>query len=228
MDTTTSLVLLSLVVLGLLTFILTGFELRRWLAYRRRSELFWTIGLLLVGVTLAQEAVVYAGLIPPMFLSAYFFLVALLVGVLSLGSAELAFGARLRAAYGGYLVLTTAAVAYYCFAFPVSPAVVSSGVITGSPGIGVIVASSLITFPAAAIMVGGALLGLVRSRRWNLAYIALGILVISAAGSLYIASFPVTLYYAEFAGVVLLFLGFIQLPAPRSTPQTEPLAHPAR
>ncbi|MGA7861778.1 MAG: hypothetical protein WCB19_07975, partial [Thermoplasmata archaeon] len=57
-------------------------------------------------------------------------------------------------------------------------------------------------------MAGLALLGVYRKRVWRLAYIAAGILVISAAGGLYIVSVPVTLYYAEFIGVLLLYIGF--------------------
>ncbi|HEV2316646.1 MAG TPA: hypothetical protein VGV89_03625 [Thermoplasmata archaeon] len=221
------LVLLSLVVLSALTFVLGGFETRRWLSFRRRSELYWSVGLVLVGITLAQEAAVYAGYDAGPFLAFYFLLVALLVGILSLGSAELAFGPRWRRVYAAYLAAASALVAYFCFAGPISAQVVTAGVVTGSPGVGVIVASSLVTFPAAAIMAGGAILGVVRGRRWNLAYIAAGILVISAAGSLYIASFPVTLYYAEFAGVLLLFFGFVRLPAPSPAPSGAGVGGPA-
>jgi hypothetical protein len=47
-----------------------------------------------------------------------------------------------------------------------------------------------------------------------------GALILGAGGTLYIASFPVALYYAEFLGIILLFFGLISLPqvASNATP----------
>jgi len=44
-----------------------------------------------------------------------------------------------------------------------------------------------------------------------------GALILGAGGTLYIASFPVALYYAEFLGIVLLFFGLISMPQASST-----------
>ncbi|MHB8352636.1 MAG: hypothetical protein ACYDFT_08145 [Thermoplasmata archaeon] len=182
------------------------------------------MGLLLTGITIAEEAVVYGGFLASILLQTYFFLVALLVGILSLGSASLSFRPRAFRLYGLYVIALALVTATIAFASPIPGSVVSQGVITGSPGLPLIISSSLLTFPAAAIMAATSLLGAWRTHRWNLIYIFAGILVISGAGSLYIASMPVTLYYAEFVGVVLLFLGFVRIPA--VTAISTPIAAP--
>jgi hypothetical protein len=213
-------VLLSLVALTALGGALTAIVFRRWRGSQRRADFYWGLGLALVTLTLAQETVVYAGEVSDLFLRSYFFFVALLVGILSLGSAELALRPGIRRVYWAYLGVATLVMGYLTLVTPVPVGVVHHGVITGNPDLIVVLSSSVITFPAAVLMAGSALLGAIRGRRWNLLYIALGILVISAAGGLYIVSFPVTLYYAEFVGVVLLFLGFIRLSAPSPQPVT--------
>jgi hypothetical protein len=218
MDPRTSIVA-SLIVLAALAALLTGIVTGRWRRNRRDAELYWSVGLALVTVTLGQEAAVYAGVVSSFMLQSYFFLVALLVGVLSLGSASLALSAPLRSAYAAYILAMCGVTAVVAFAFPVDGSVVTQGVITGSPGLALTVASSLVTFPAAVLMAVTSLYGAFRGKRWNLLYIGIGIIVISAAGSLYIASFPAALYYAEFVGVVLLFLGFVQLSSPAPRPQ---------
>jgi hypothetical protein len=45
-----------------------------------------------------------------------------------------------------------------------------------------------------------------------------GAIILGAGGALYIASFPIALYYAEFVGILLLFLGLISLPQASSAP----------
>jgi hypothetical protein len=37
--------------------------------------------------------------------------------------------------------------------------------------------------------------------------------ILGAGGALYIASFPIALYYAEFLGIFFLFLGLVSLPS---------------
>ena len=223
MDGLQTLILISLGVLGLLAATLGVVEWRRFKVQGARSHLYWSIGLVLVFFTLFEEALFFAGVWTSGLLSSYFFLVALLVGILSFGSAENGLPAKWRRVYMAYITLATAAVAFFCLTSPVSGAVLSQGIVTGNPSLGVILSSTALTVPAATLMAGLALLGVYRHRVWRLAYIAAGILVISAAGGLYIVSIPVTLYYAEFIGVFLLYVGFggvrpsaLRRPAPAS------------
>ncbi|HEY6239046.1 MAG TPA: hypothetical protein VIZ68_07680 [Thermoplasmata archaeon] len=204
---------LALVVLSVLTLLLAAVEARRFAARGGRAHLYWSAGLGLVVVTILFEAVFYSGAWSELLAQSYLFLVAVLVGLLSLGSAELLLPARARPIYAGYVAVTCAIVGYFSLTQPVAPSILSDGVFTGNPSLAVILASSLVTLPAAAVMVIGSLRSAVKLRQWRLLYVTAGILVISAAGTLYIVSVPITLYFAEFVGVLLLFIGFGGLPA---------------
>lgn len=87
--------------------------------------------------------------------------------------------------------------------------ILSSRVVYGSLPLPVVIASSIITFPAAVILVVIAIISYRRSRNAKMVGIILGTLVVSIAGSLYIAAFPPPLYYSEFSGIILLWLGFV-------------------
>lgn len=208
MDAISSLILVSIGVLGLLAALLGVVEWRRYTAQGTMSHLYWSVGLFLVFATLLEEAVFYAGVWTSALLDSYFFLVAVLVGILSLGSVENGLGPKWRRAYSAYVVAITALVAYFCATTVVSGSVLSQGVVTGSPGLGIVLSSTALTVPAAVLMAALALLGAYRHKVWRLAFIAAGIIVISAAGGLYIVAIPITLYYAEFIGVFLLYIGF--------------------
>ena len=208
----------SIVVLALLALLLMSVVARRYLARRQRFQLAWTVGLFLVAVTLFEEALFALGVLSSPLLQSYFFLVAVLVGALSLGSTALALSPRMHRAYAAYVGATSLLAGWACFAAPIPATVVVAGIVTGNPPLTVLIASVLVTVPASVLMVAISLWTAYRQRRWQLLYIAAGIVVISAAGGLYIASVPVTLYYAEFVGVFLLFLGFLKLPSPAASP----------
>lgn len=176
-----------------------------------RAASFWTAGLALVAVTLGLEAVFYADGFVLWAMQLYLFLVAALVGLLSLGSAELVASARWKPYYQGYILAATGLTAVAAALEPSSPSILVAGVVTGSPPLGLLLASILVTVPATLLMVGVSLHGAIRQKRSSLLYVAAGIIVISAAGGLYVAAIPVTLYYAEFLGVALLALGFLRL-----------------
>ncbi len=201
-------VLLSLVILGLAALLLGLAEFQRYRRSALRPHLYWSLGLGLVAVTIFEEAAFVNGLWSAGLVQSYLFLIAFLVGLLSLGSAEAGLTGAWKNAYFGYVAVVSAATLAFCLLEPVGPGILSGGIVTGSPPLGILVASSALTVPAAVLMVVSSLMQARRQRRWRLAWIALGIIVISIAGGLYIASIPETLYYAEFVGVVLLFLGF--------------------
>lgn len=46
----------------------------------------------------------------------------------------------------------------------------------------------------------------------------IGASILVAGGALYIASFPVALYHAEFIGIVLIFVGLVSLPQGTTRP----------
>lgn len=202
---------LSIAALSFVALVLAALVLARFRADRRPPHAYWGVGILLVAVTLAEEAALYAGVWSQLLIRSYLVLVALLVGLLSLGSAELSLKGLWRTVWFGFVGLTCAACAVVGALSPVSSSIMFQGVVWRLPPTGVVVTSSLVTIPSALLLIVSSVYGAIRQRHPRLLYIALGTAVISLAGTLYIVSFPVTLYYAEFVGVVLLFLGFLNV-----------------
>jgi hypothetical protein len=212
MISTSTAIAVSLGVLSVVAFVLAMLVLLRFRKERRACHLYWGVGLFLVFVTLVEEAVLDIGVWSQLLIQSYLILVAVLVGILSLGSAELSLSGRWRALWFGYIGVMSAALVILGLMVSVPSSIVVDGVVSGLPPPSIEVLSSLITVPGALLLIVSSLYGAIRQRRLNLLYIALGTAVISAAGALYLVSLPVTLYYAEFVGVVLLFLGFVKIP----------------
>lgn len=208
MGSGSSVVIVSLVMLTLLAALMSGVELNRFRTQGRQAHFYYGAGLGIVSATMLLEIIFYSGTINSIALGGYLFLVALLVGVLSLGSAEEGLPGAYRSAWRVYVASMAAIVAITCFWQPAPASIVVNGIVTGVPPFGIVVASALLTIPAALLMAGLALHDAVRFRALRLGLIAAGILVLAVAGTLYIVSIPVTLYYAEFVGVILLFFGF--------------------
>jgi len=205
---------------ALIAGVLTGWVFRRYLEDRQTCHLYWGVGLALIAFTMAQEAVFYLGVWSTPFAQAYLVLVALLVGILSLGTAELSLRGWMHRLWFEFIALAGAAMIVVGILYPPARSIVVSGVVTGLPPTPVLIMSSIVTFPATLLLVGASGYGAFWQKRYHLLFIASGTAVIAAAGSLYIASFPLSLYYAEFAGTVLLFFGFVRLPilSPRTIP----------
>jgi hypothetical protein len=202
----------SLGVLSAVALLLAVMVFLRFYRERQACHLYWSVGLFLVFVTLAEEVPLYLGVWSQPLIRSYLILVAILVGILSLGSAELALSGRWRTVWFGYMGAMSVGLVVCGLITSVSSSIVVDGVVSGLPPPVIEILSSLITVPGALMLIVSSLYGAVRQRRYNLLYIALGTAVISAAGALYLVSVPVTLYYAEFVGVVLLFLGFVKIP----------------
>lgn len=215
----------SIVALSAVALVLALLVLRRYQTERRVSHLYWGVGLLLVVVVLAEEATLYVGVWNQPLIQTYLIFAALLVGVLSLGSAMISLAGRWRAVYFGYIGVMSAALVVVGLLTPVPTSIMSGGVVSGLPPTWVDVISSLITFPAAVLLIVSSLYGAIKQHQPNFLYITAGAIVFSVAGTLYIASIPVTLYYSDFLGVLLLFLGFVRIP--RFTPKSAPEPHPA-
>lgn len=199
-------------ILSGVTLLLAAFLFRKYARGRRVSYFYWGTGILLIFVTLAEEAALYSGVWSQPLIRSYLVLVALLVGILSLGSAELSLRGRWKVLWFGYIGVTGVAVTVVGILTSVPSSVLYEGVVWGLPPMAIVVASSLMTIPGAMLLILASLYGAWTQKRWELLYITVGTIVISVSGSLYIVSFPTTLYFAEFVGVVLLFLGFVKVP----------------
>ncbi|MGI0129264.1 MAG: hypothetical protein ACREDE_07885 [Thermoplasmata archaeon] len=219
------LIALSLVSLTALLLVLSVRALRRFGESRSRPQLMWGSGLACATAAMAVESIVYEGMVSSAVLQAYVFLSAAIVGVLSLGATKILKSPRVERVYTAYILATTAIVAGACALTPLSASMVTGGIITGNPPLLLILLSSLVTVPATVVLLTATALSLRRSWRWQTLLMAAGALILGAGGALYIASFPIALYYAEFIGILVLFLGLVSLPqtasapSPASTPQ---------
>lgn len=202
---------LGVLVATVLTFLLTlGLAIaltRKYMAKRSPSLLFWSLGIWVFALTVLIETIFALGTYTTVLIDAYLFLVALLVELLALGSIQLVKSTLIKKAYYVIAALGALATAYSVAASNIGNLLVS-GVVAALPPDTVIYASSLATFPAAIVLVVVAAIGYKRTHSPKMVSIIAGVVVVSVAGTLYIASFPSFLYYAEFAGMLLLWLGF--------------------
>ena len=189
--------------------------------------MFFGFGLLCGAAAMAVELGAYLGWVPSWMLQLYVFLSAAIVGVLSLGSAR-AFGLRVfEPVYGLYQAVAIGLVAWFSFTTSMPTSMVRDGILSGNPSATLLVLSSLVTVPATVVLLAAAVVHLRRSFRPKGVLMVAGACVLGAGGAFYVASFPVILYYAEFVGIVMLFLGLTdlsRLSLARVAPAVEPAA----
>jgi hypothetical protein len=212
MDTIGAGIALSLLALTITLAMVSARGLVQFVRGHVRSQLAWGAGLGLAAVATAVEFVVYLGVIDLPLLQTYVFLSAAIVGVLSLGCTHVIRSPWFRTGYTAYTLAACALVGGLSFATPLPDSMVSGGVITGNPPLTLIVLSTLVTGPATVVLLAAVVLSLRKAWRWRTVMMGIGAAVLAAGGALYIASFPVALYYAEFLGVILIFLGLVTLP----------------
>lgn len=221
MDPLEDLIAFSLAALGVLLAVVAGRAYRQFFERKLRTQLAWGSGLLLGAAAMFVETVVYVGYPSVPILQAYVFLSAAIVGVLSLGATKILKRPRFEQIYAAYMLACCGLVALFSALTPLSLSMVSGGVISGDPPLSLLLLSTLVTGPATVVLIASALLSLRRTWRWQTLLMVAGALVLGAGGTFYIASFPVVLYYAEFLGIGLLFLGLISMPtmAPNAASQ---------
>ena len=213
--------------LVLVFVLLVALVVRAALEYRRsgkRDQIIWGTGLGFAAAAMAVEAIVYWGVPAAPLLPAYVFLSAAIVGVLSMGATRVLHRPRLELGYKAYVIGSCGVVAAMCAVTPLPSSMVTAGVITGNPPLDLLVASTFVTGPATVLLLSASYLSLRRSWHWHTVLMIAGALILGAGGVLYIATFPIALYYAEFIGVVLLFLGLVNLPTSAPAPTRSPAA----
>ncbi|MGC2205828.1 MAG: hypothetical protein WA719_07900 [Thermoplasmata archaeon] len=225
MDVEPTAIIVSLLGLSALLLVLSVRGLLRYLETRSRAQFMWGAGLSLATAAMIVESVVYLGIVTTPILQAYVFFSAAIVGVLSLGATKILRSPRIERGYTAYIAATCAVVAGASFLTPLPSSMVTNGIITGNPPILLIILSSLVTVPATVVLLTATALSLRRSWRWQTLLMAAGAIILGAGGALYIASFPIALYYAEFIGILLLFAGLVSLPQAAATPSSAPTAH---
>ena len=183
----------------------------RFIQTRATAQIAWGVGLGFGAAAMAVELVAYVGIVSSLLLQFYVFFSAAIVGVLSVGSARAFRRDGFARSYTAYTVAACALVAAFSFTTPMSTSMVTSGIVTGNPPLLLLVLSSLVTVPATIVLLTAAVLSLRRSFRWRGLLMVSGACVLGAGGAFYIASFPVILYYAEFVGILMLFIGLVDL-----------------
>lgn len=204
----------TLVIFGL-TLILAAFLTKRYTKSRTINYLFWGLGLWFFAVGVILETIFAAGVYNEILIGLYLFIVALLVNLLALGSIQQVQIRNARLAYYVYTIITLFVLAL-SLAFTTIGNLLKQHVVAGLLPLLPTITSSFITFPAAIIIVWTAAGAYLKTKNLKLLSIIAGVVVVSAAGGLYIAAFPVFLYYSEFIGIVLLWYGFFGTGKPSS------------
>jgi hypothetical protein len=201
----------SLAALGVALTVLSVRGLIRAVRTRKLAQAMWGIGLGLGAAAMAIEFLAYVGVVTEALLQGYVFLSAGIVGVLSLGAAGSLHRPRLAKGFAVFelLALSLTAAASFLTRLPLS--MVVGGIIVGDPPTSLLILSSIVTVPATVVLLGTAVASLRRAFRWSHVTMLAGACVLGAGGAFYIASFPVMLYYAEFVGIVMLFVGLVNL-----------------
>lgn len=197
----------SIAIILILSAILSIFLTTTYLAKKTSSYASWSIGLWLFTFAVLEEFLFSFGIYSQFLIRSYLAAVAILVQVLAIGSLQL-FGQR-RPLVAYYVYSATVTIVLFAALYTATVGdIISSYVVYGGLPLAVMISSSLVTFPAAAILVAVAAISFHKTHNWKMISIIAGVVVVSIAGTLYIAKFPVFLYYAEFGGILLLWAGF--------------------
>lgn len=172
------------------------------------SYIYWSTGMWLFALASLLEIFFSVGIYNIPLIDVYLFSVAVLVQLLSLGSLALTKKDSVFRAYAGYSIAADALLAVALVIYPVGY-ILTNGVVFGLLPLFVIIVSSIITFPAAVILIVVGALSYRTGKDARMLSIIAGTIVVSIAGTLYIAAYPAFLYYAEFVGIVLLWIGFV-------------------
>ncbi len=170
--------------------------------------LFWSAGLWLFAIGVLLEILFAFGVYNLVLGDLYLVDVVLIVEALAIGSLTLVKRKSIFKAYFGYVALITAAVLISLLYNNIGNILVNR-VVYGILPLWVVITSTMATFPAAIIIVVVAALSYIKKRSYKMLSIIAGVIIVSVAGTLYIVQFPAFLYYSEFIGILLLWLGFV-------------------
>lgn len=196
------------VVIFLLAVVLGVIITRRYTRKRTRSLMFWSLGMWFFAIGVFLEILFALGIYSGFLIKTYLLVVAILVEMLALGSSELLRSGLIKNAYRIFTVLTTIILAYYLATSNVGN-ILTDYIVYGNIPINVAIWSSIITFPAALMLAGVAIKSYLKKRSNKLLSIIGGVVIVSIAGTLYIAQYPAFLYLSEFIGILALWYGFI-------------------
>jgi hypothetical protein len=196
----------------ILAVILSVFLTQNYLQRHSKNYLFWSIGLWLFALSVLEELLFSAGYYGESLIRSYLGLAAILVEFLALGSIQLVESSRIRTVYYVFSIASTAALGYYLSTVTIGN-VLENYVVSGTIPLSIATVSSIITFPAVIVLIATAAFSYRKTKSPKMLSIIVGVVIVAIAGSLYIAQFPALLYYAEFIGILFLWLGFFNFPS---------------
>ena len=180
----------------------------RYVRKRSKPLLYWSTGMWFFVIGVLLEVTFAFGIYSEFLIALYLFVVVMVVESLAIGSMQLIKSIKLKSSYYLYSIITTVLLAYSLYASNIGN-VITNHIVFGALPIFIVITSSIVTFPAAAILIAIAAISYLRRHSAKMLSIMAGVVVVSVAGTLYIAAIPAFLYYSEFIGILLLWLGFI-------------------
>ena len=180
----------------------------RYIRKPSKPLLYWSTGMWFFVIGVLLEVIFAFGIYSEFLIALYLFVVAMVVESLAIGSMQLIKSIKLKSSYYLYSIITTVLLAYSLYASNIGN-VITNHIVFGVLPIFIVITSSIVTFPAAAILIAIAAISYLHRHSAKMLSIIAGVVVVSVAGTLYIAAIPAFLYYSEFIGILLLWLGFI-------------------
>ena len=180
----------------------------RYVRKHSKPLLYWSTGMWFFAIGVFLEVIFAFGIYSEFLIALYLFVVVMVVESLAIGSMQLIKSIKLKSSYYFYSIITTVLLAYSLYASNIGN-VITNHIVFGALPIFIVITSSIVTFPAAAILIAIAAISYLRRHSAKMLSIMAGVVVVSVAGTLYIAAIPAFLYYSEFIGILLLWLGFI-------------------
>ena len=180
----------------------------RYVRKHSKPLLYWSTGMWFFAIGVFLEVIFAFGIYSEFLIALYLFIVVMVVESLAIGSMQLIKSIKLKSSYYIYSIITTVLLAYSLYASNIGN-VITNHIVFGALPIFIVITSSIVTFPAAAILIAIAAISYLHRHSAKMLGIIAGVVVVSIAGTLYIAAIPAFLYYSEFIGILLLWLGFI-------------------
>ena len=180
----------------------------RYIRKPSKPLLYWSTGMWFFVIGVLLEVIFAFGIYSEFLIALYLFVVVMVVESLAIGSMQLIKSIKLKSSYYLYSIITTVLLAYSLYASNIGN-VITNHIVFGVLPIFIVITSSIVTFPAAAILIAIAAISYLHRHSAKMLSIIAGVVVVSVAGTLYIAAIPAFLYYSEFIGILLLWLGFI-------------------
>lgn len=201
-------VIISTLVIAVPAIMLAAYITRVYLKKKSRPHLFWSAGMWIFAISVLLETLFAFGVYSSLLIDSYLLLVIILVEMLAVGSVQLIKNKIYKKAYYVFAIVITIIAAYSIF-FTNQGNLVINYVVAGAPSNFAILTSSVATFVAAAVIVVIASMSYRKYHSKKMLSIIIGVIEVSIAGTLYIAAYPYFLYFAEFLGIVLLWIGFV-------------------